>query len=663
MNTAPPCTRLLLSLLVSLGAVSTSDLETASQTATMLVARSGHQATLLIDGRVLASGGSDERGQAIGAAEIFNPITGIWSVAAANLIPRLGHSATLLHDGRVLVVGGVPFTSSCEPVQAAELYDPSTDRWSMTSNPPVPVGRGTVAVTLDDGRVLVVGGGTACGAVYSSAALFDPSSNTWSQTSPIEAPALFNVAARLSDSRILVSGAATSVYDPRTSAWSSLGDPRSLADAPCEGQGRLFAGALRRGSVLARATPEDCPSVTVLPGGTLMVAGGFSASNVALDSVRLFDLRTGAEERSWDMSAARAGHTATRLGNGAVLIAGGRNGAKPIANSEIYLPRLPYETSGFGIWRGGIDALGAFTYGTWLAAATNSQNHLLVSYSGATRAAFQLLEWAPSTPSAGSGSQPEPRTGIPGRYLPYVRSLGDNLPVLNSIRVDERDNIWAVSSEAQEIFKISPDGQVLLRFGRQQAQETAEAGEPPRGPAARGNVDKPADIAWDKDGHVFVTDAGDRPRILKFDSRGRFLAATGQRGSRPGELDGPHSMATDASGNVYVADSGNARIQVFDNNLNFRGVYGNIGTPWAICITNGPRQFLYSVSNPDKSERNTRAPAAEIYKLETDGTILGRAVGDEATRNIFALDHIHCRQANTIFGLGYRNFHVITFAR
>jgi hypothetical protein len=46
----------------------------------------------------------------------------------------------------------------------------------MTSNIPVPVGLGTVAVSLKDGRVLISGGGTACGDVYSSAALFDPSS-------------------------------------------------------------------------------------------------------------------------------------------------------------------------------------------------------------------------------------------------------------------------------------------------------------------------------------------------------------------------------------------------------------------------------------------------------------------------------------------------------
>src|SRR2546423_443478 len=203
--------------------------EIPTLTGSLHLARSGHQATLLMDGQVLVTGGSDAGGKAIGLAEIFNPVTGVWSVAAANLVPRLGHSASLLHDGRVLAVGGVPFASSCEPIGSAEVYDPSTDRWSMTSNIPVPVGLGTVAVSLKDGRVLISGGGTACGDVYSSAALFDPSSNTWSSTASMKAPAQFHVATLLGDGRVIVSGGTptaaapefvASVYDPDTALWA-----------------------------------------------------------------------------------------------------------------------------------------------------------------------------------------------------------------------------------------------------------------------------------------------------------------------------------------------------------------------------------------------------------------------------------------------------------
>jgi hypothetical protein len=80
-------------------------------TGRMNVARSGHQATLLWDGQVLVTGGSDQNGQAIGRAEIYNPFTGAWGLTQANIVPRLGHAAARLHDERVLVVGGAAVCS------------------------------------------------------------------------------------------------------------------------------------------------------------------------------------------------------------------------------------------------------------------------------------------------------------------------------------------------------------------------------------------------------------------------------------------------------------------------------------------------------------------------------------------------------------------------
>jgi hypothetical protein len=107
--------------------------------------------------------------------------------------------------------------------------------------------------------------------------------------------------------------------------------------------------------------------------------------------------------------------------------------------------------------------------------------------------------------------------------------------------------------------------------------------------------------------------------------------------------------------NVYVADGGNARIQVFNNSLTFLGAYYGMGTPWAICITSGRHQYLYSASNPDKSDNRRREyPAAgEVYRLELDGTILGKVVGDDAGRGRFpVLHHVECRNADEIIGVG-----------
>ena len=47
------------------------------------------------------------------------------------------------------------------------------------------------------------------------------------------------------------------------------------------------------------------------------------------------------------------------------------------------------------------------------------------------------------------------------------------------------------------------------------------------------------------------------------DDAGRFIAAWGSQGDRPGEFNGPVGVALDGQGNAYVADIGNHRIQKF----------------------------------------------------------------------------------------------------
>ncbi len=63
-----------------------------------------------------------------------------------------GQTATLLLDGTVLVVGG-------DHTRSAELYDPSSRRWTATAS--MLAASGGRATLLPDGRVLVVG--RACG--------------------------------------------------------------------------------------------------------------------------------------------------------------------------------------------------------------------------------------------------------------------------------------------------------------------------------------------------------------------------------------------------------------------------------------------------------------------------------------------------------------------
>src|SRR6185295_18158151 len=67
------------------------------------------------------------------------------------------------------------------------------------------------------------------------------------------------------------------------------------------------------------------------------------------------------------------------------------------------------------------------------------------------------------------------------------------------------------------------------------------------------------------------------------------------------------------------------RIQVFNSDLVLRAIYDNVGAPWSVCIRPGPHQYLFSSnSNPDSNIAPLHAVSGEIYKMELDGTIVGK---------------------------------------
>jgi hypothetical protein len=100
-------------------------------TGAMQYKRRQMNATLLADGKVLATGGSSsnafsDANGAVLAAEIWNPSTGTWTAGASMQIPRLYHStAVLLPDGRVLSAGsGQPASDHDIDRLNGEIYSP-----------------------------------------------------------------------------------------------------------------------------------------------------------------------------------------------------------------------------------------------------------------------------------------------------------------------------------------------------------------------------------------------------------------------------------------------------------------------------------------------------------------------------------------------------------
>src|SRR2546426_12734546 len=110
---------LALTLFIAFGASSGATTATFTPTGSMLVARAGHQAILLLDGRVLVTGGTDKAGTAAARAEVFSAATGTWSAIARNGAARTDPAGARLHDVRALVLVGAPLPASCSPSATA----------------------------------------------------------------------------------------------------------------------------------------------------------------------------------------------------------------------------------------------------------------------------------------------------------------------------------------------------------------------------------------------------------------------------------------------------------------------------------------------------------------------------------------------------------------
>lgn len=202
-----------------------------SRAGDLTTARSLHRATLLTNGKVLITGGENSSG-ALASAELYDPATQTFTRAASLSAARSEHTATLLGNGTVLITGG---SNGATNENSAELYQPASDRFVATAGVMNKTRRAHTATLLADGKVLITGGFNPLigGGGWSEAELYDPATGTFSLTTgELVTSRNINSATLLPDGKVLVVGGLSGfvslveaeLYDPATGLFAATGN-------------------------------------------------------------------------------------------------------------------------------------------------------------------------------------------------------------------------------------------------------------------------------------------------------------------------------------------------------------------------------------------------------------------------------------------------------
>ncbi len=217
---------------------------------------------------------------------------------------RWAFSAALMLVAGVLPLAAV--SASSVPAEGQAAQPPNT--WSPTASPMSVARTGQTATLLPDGDVLVAGGGT------NTADLYDPSTGVFTATGSMSVARTNATATLLPNGNVLVAGgvdsrgqqvATADLYDPTTGTFTPTGSMH---------------------------TARSGQTATLLDDGKVLVAGGGCNHHGSCDagsfldnlsSAELYNPKTGSWSITGSMHFEREYFTATLLGDGDVLAAGG----------------------------------------------------------------------------------------------------------------------------------------------------------------------------------------------------------------------------------------------------------------------------------------------------------------------------------------------------
>lgn len=295
---------------------------------------------------VLAGGGTGSMTAATGLAssERWNFRTMTRSAGASMVSARAMHLAVPLQNGKVLLIGGADAVGAA--VATCELYDPATNSFAATGSMSTPRAM-HAACLLADGRVMVAGGTSsltdtvaAITNTLNTTQFYNPTTGTWSNGPNIGGRRLAPALTLLNNNQVLVSGGVEVglLFGIPISAVSTTTTQRWNPSTNAWSSGAAMPGG-RAGHHYSQVTLND--GRVLMSGGVYVpnLTGAANASPVA--SAVLYN-PTSNSWQSTTMASARVMHSATKLSDGSVLVCGGAQGSltapTSISGVELFTP-------------------------------------------------------------------------------------------------------------------------------------------------------------------------------------------------------------------------------------------------------------------------------------------------------------------------------------
>ena len=201
--------------------------------------------------------------------------------------------------------------------------------------------------------------------------------------------------------------------------------------------------------------------------------------------------------------------------------------------------------------------------------------------------------------------------------------------------VDHEGNVWvadgptgaraeagAAVGKGQQVFKLSPEGEVLMTLGI--------AGVWGDG---LDRFNGPSEVLVAPTGEIYVLDGhgeGGNNRVMRFTGDGEFVRSWGTSGPGPavGEFSDAHAIAMDSQGRIIIGDRRNIRMQIFDGDGTFLEQWTHLGPPSSIYIDEDDVMYV--------TDTQTGALPAWYSERRPADWVRGIRVGDARTGRVTA---------------------------